>query len=87
MPRITFELYGIPRRRAGRAEVAVDATTVFEALEQLQQSCPGLTELLQQNQLNPHYSLSLNAQILIQDLSLPLEVESRLLLFSADIGG
>jgi hypothetical protein len=42
---VTVELYGVPRLRAGRAEVRVLPGTVAEVLAEVERACPGLAGL------------------------------------------
>jgi molybdopterin converting factor small subunit len=84
---VVVELFGVPRHKAGRAEVAVEAATVAEALAELQRACPGLSGLLRDGRLAPHYLLSLGGARFLSDLAEPLGPGDRLLLLSADAGG
>ena len=88
MARVTVEFYGVPRRRAGRAELAVDASTAADALAQATKVCPGLGDVLTPgSRLAPQYLLSVNGERFVADLSEPLPAGARLLLLSADAGG
>jgi molybdopterin converting factor small subunit len=85
---IIVEFYGIPRHRAGRAELPVVAGTVHEALLAVQRACPALGNLFAADaRLSPHYLLSLGGQPFLRDLNAPLQQGDRLVLFSADAGG
>jgi molybdopterin converting factor small subunit len=85
---VTVEFFGVPRQRAGRAELVVPAGTIAEVLAAIGQSCPALTDLVQASgRLAPHYALSLNGQRFLRDLGLRLTSGDRLLLLSADAGG
>jgi molybdopterin converting factor small subunit len=85
---VTIEFFGIPRQRAGRAELAVPAGTVSELLESVERSCPELTGLRQADgRLAPHYLLSIDGQQFVTDLQQKLRPGERLLLLSADAGG
>ena len=85
---VTVEFYGIPRQRAGRAELVVSAGTVADALAAVESACPGLCGLVTQDgSLSPHYLLSIDGQRFLSDLDRPLRPEDRLLLLSADVGG
>jgi molybdopterin synthase sulfur carrier subunit len=85
---VTVELYGVPRLRAGRAEVVVSGGTVAEVLTRLQRECPGLAGLLDNdNRLSPHYLLSLDGVRFFGDTAQTVPPGSRLLLLSADAGG
>jgi molybdopterin converting factor small subunit len=85
---VTIELFGIPRLRAGRAELAVPAGTVGEVLAAIEQQCPALAGLRRSDGLpSPHYLLSINGERFVSDPGLPLHGGDRLLLLSADAGG
>jgi molybdopterin converting factor small subunit len=82
------EFYGIPRQRAGRAELAVRAGDVAAALAEVERTCPGLSGLVQPNgRVAPHYLLSVNGERFVTDVRQPLRAGDRLLLLSADAGG
>ncbi len=86
--RVTVEFYGVPRLRAGRAELAVAAGTVAEVLAAVEQSCPGLVGLVGPGgRVDPHYLLSLDGRRFVTDWQESLEAGERLLLLSADAGG
>ena len=88
MTEVTIELYGIPRQRAGIAQMAVAACTAADALQQLAAACPNLDGLLQKNgALSPHYLLSLNGERFLSDLQERVPPGTRLLLLAADAGG
>ena len=85
---VTVEFFGIPRQRAGRAELTARAGTVAELLQSVEQSCPGLNGLRQADgRLSPHYLLSVDGQRFVTDLHEGLRPGDRLLLLSADAGG
>jgi molybdopterin converting factor small subunit len=87
-PAVTVELFGVPRVRAGLAELSVSAATAGEALAALAAACPGLGELrLPDGRLAPQYLLSLDGERFVTDLTEPLRPGERLLLLSADAGG
>jgi molybdopterin converting factor small subunit len=85
--RVTVEFFGVPRARAGRAELAVEAATAAEALAAVEHACPGLKGLLREGRLAPHYLLSVNGERFVTRLDEPLGPGTRLLLLSADAGG
>jgi hypothetical protein len=85
---VTIEFFGIPRQRAGRADLALPASTVAELLQRLEHCCPGLTSLRQPDgRLSPHYLLSLDGERFVTDPQHELRPGDRLLLLSADAGG
>ena len=85
---VTVEFYGIPRQRAGRAELAVMARNVGDVLASVERACPGLAGLLQSDgRLTPHYLLSLSGQRFMQNGSELVRRGDRFMLLSADAGG
>ena len=88
MAEVTVEFYGIPRRRAGRAQLAVDASTAAAALVRVAAACPALGGLVTPDgRLAPLYLLSVDGERFVTDLTEPLPPGTRLLLLSADAGG
>jgi molybdopterin converting factor small subunit len=87
-PLVTVEFYGIPRQRAGCAEIAVPAATVGELLTGVMQQCPGLNNLVRADgRLSPHYLLSVNGTRFVHAPQHPLQPGDQVLLLSADAGG
>ena len=84
---VTVEFFGVPRERAGRAELVVSARTVRDALDAVEQSCPGVRLLYGQGALNSQYLLSLGGERFITNLSESLPAGARLLILGADAGG
>jgi len=85
---VTVEFFGIPRLRAGQAEMSVSAGTVADVLAAVERACPGLAGLVQAGErVAPHYLLSLDGAEFVSDLRRCLHTGDRLLLFSADAGG
>jgi molybdopterin converting factor small subunit len=86
--RVTVEFYGVPRQRAGRAELTVTAGTVAEVLAAVEAACPGLAGLRRPDgRLAPHYLLSVEGRQFVTDARQPLRPGDRVLLLSADAGG
>jgi molybdopterin converting factor small subunit len=86
--RIVLELYGVARRRAGRAEIGVEAGTLGEALLALARAAPALEgEVVRDGRLLSEWRASLDAQEFVDAPATPLPDGSRLLLFSAIAGG
>jgi molybdopterin converting factor small subunit len=85
--RVTVEFFGVPRARAGRAELAVEAATVAEALAAVERVCPGLKGLVRAGRLAPHYLLSVNGERFVTEGGEALRPGDRVLLLSADAGG
>ena len=87
-PTVTVEFFGLPRARAGRAELTVAATTAGEALMAIAVACPALADLNRPDgRLAPHYLLSLDGERFVTDPAETLPPGARLLLLSADAGG
>jgi molybdopterin converting factor small subunit len=84
---ITVEFFGVPRLRAGRAELTVTARTVAELLTAIRAACPQLGDVISENDLSPHYLLSLNGNRFLTEPGQSLKTGDRVLLLSADAGG
>lgn len=85
---VTIEFYGIPRQRAGCAELVLEAGTVGELLEKIQEKCPGLKGLVSKDRRLPkEFLLSINGERFVSGLEDPLKPGERILLLSADAGG
>ena len=83
-----MEFFGIPRLRAGRAELSLPAATLAEVLAAIERECPGLTGRLRENgRLSPHYLLSINGERFVKDINQRMKPGDRILLLSADAGG
>ncbi len=88
MGEVTVEFFGVPRARAGRSELVVEACTVAEALAAVERACPGLAGLVRADgRPAPHYLLSLGGRRFVADVGERLGAGDRLLLLSADAGG
>jgi molybdopterin converting factor small subunit len=86
-PLITVEFFGIPRQRAGRTELKVQAATLAELLDQVEKACPKLAPLRENGRVSRHYLLSLNGRHFTSDTSRPLAAGDRIVMVSADAGG
>jgi molybdopterin converting factor small subunit len=85
---VTVEFYGVPRQRAGRAELTVAAHTVAELLAAVERECPGLAGLRRADgRLAAHYLLSIDGRQFVSDADHDLRPGNRVLLLSADAGG
>ena len=85
---VTFEFFGLARRRSGCDTLQVEARTVGAALVALETACPALSgSVLEAGGISPHYRLSLNAREFITDPERVLEDGDRLIVLSAEAGG
>jgi molybdopterin converting factor small subunit len=81
------EFLGIPRERAGMAELEIEADTLGQLLESLVMRCPALAELITVDRLHPSLAANLNGDEFVSDPATPLADDDRLLILSADAGG
>jgi molybdopterin converting factor small subunit len=85
---VTVEFFGIPRQRAGRAELEVRADTVTDALAAVERACPRLGGLRQADgRISPHFLVSVNGDGFVTDPGRPVQAGDHVLLLSADAGG
>jgi molybdopterin converting factor small subunit len=85
---VTVEFFGIPRQRAGRAELVVQGESIAEVLAAVRQACPHLADLVAKDgRLAAHYLLSIDGIDFVADLRQRLAPDTRILLLSADAGG
>ena len=85
---ITFELFGVPRIRAGVARVDLEASDLASALRGLGLACPTLEgTVLRDGGVHPAYKVSLNGDSFVTDPATPLADGDSLLLLAADVGG
>lgn len=86
--RVTVELYGIARRRAGADAVALEAATLGEALSALEAAHPALAgEVVSGGRLAPHWLANLDGREFVEAPGTPLPPGARVLLLSALAGG
>ena len=81
------EFLGVPRERAGIAEVDVQADTLGRLLGTLAAQMPALAELIAVDRLHPSLAASLNGDRFISDPGTPLGEDDCVLILSADAGG
>jgi molybdopterin converting factor small subunit len=85
---VTIELYGVPRMRAGREAVDVEAGSLGEALAALRAACPALApSVVEGERLSPFYLVAVNGVHLTADAGHPLRDGDVVVLLSADAGG
>ena len=81
------EFLGIPRARAGLAEVEVDAATLGQLFDTLASRFPALDELITPQGLHPCVAANLNGDEFVTDPATQLAADDRVLILSADVGG
>jgi molybdopterin converting factor small subunit len=81
------EFLGVPRERAGMADVDIQADTLGGLLETLAARVPGLAELIADDRLHPSLAANLNGDRFISDPETPLRDDDHVLILSADAGG
>jgi len=85
---VTIELFGVPRMRAGRDAVAVEAGCLGDALAALGRACPVLAPSVVDGQrLHPCYVVAINGVQFTADAKHPLTAGDAIVLLSADAGG
>ena len=81
------ELLGIPRERAGVAELDLKADSLGQLLAALTRRFPALKELIATDELCPWIAVNLNGDRFINDPTTPLHDNDCVLILSADAGG
>ena len=81
------EFLGVPRERAGIAELDVQADTLGRLLGTLAAEMPALAELIAVDRLHPSLVASLNGDRFISDPGTRLGDDDCVLILSADAGG
>ena len=81
------EFLGIPRERAGVAELEIDADSLGELLDSLAARFPALTELMDDDRLHPSIAASLNGDEFVTDRATRFDPDDHLILLSSDVGG
>ena len=81
------EFLGVPRQRAGVAEMVVEARTLGPLLETLADRLPSLSEVIVGDRLHPSFAANLNGDEFINDPRTPLREHDCVLILSADAGG
>ena len=85
---ITIELFGVPRLRARRDVVAVEAASIGEAMRALGAACPELDRVVvRDGVLEPHYLLAVNGAQITADPTTPLAPGDVLVVVAAEAGG
>jgi molybdopterin converting factor small subunit len=81
------EFLGIPRERAGLSELEVQASTLGQLLTELSTRLPRFSELMIDGRLHTSIAANRNGDEFISDPDTRLDVDDRVLLLSADVGG
>lgn len=85
---VLIELYGVPRLRAGRDTLEVEARSLGEALRALGANCPALApSVVDGEQLGACYLVAVNGLQLTADPRTPLADGDVIVLLAADAGG
>ncbi len=85
---VTIELFGVPRLRAGKDALDVNAATLGEAFRALASGFPALAAaVVEDGKLKPFYVVALNGAVVPSDPATPLADGDVVLLLSADAGG
>lgn len=85
---VHIEFFGIPRTRAGVAQLDVEAHSLSSALEAIAVQLPGWADAcLSANTLQRGLIANLNGQRFISDPETVLEPGDSVLILSADVGG
>jgi len=81
------ELLGVPRERAGVAELEVQADTLGQLLMALAARFPSFAELINADRLRPSFVANLNGDQFVSDPLTRLNDGDSVLILSADAGG
>ena len=81
------ELLGLPRERAGVAELELEAGTLGELLMALAVRFPSFDELIAADRLKPSFTANLKGDRFIRDPRTRLGKADSVLILSADAGG
>ena len=81
------EFLGVPRQRAGVADLVIEAGTLGELLTVLSHRLPSLSEVILGDRLHPAFVANLNGDEFIRDPATALGSDDYVLILSADAGG
>ena len=85
---VHIEFFGIPRSRAGVAQLDIDADSLQQALMAVAAQIPGWgAACLTEHGLQRGLIANLNGQRFISDPATPLQHGDAVLILSADVGG
>ena len=81
------EFFGVPRERAGVAQLDVSADTLGGLLATLRSTLPSFAEFIEDDRLHPSFAANLNGDEFVSDPATPLGDDDCVLILSADAGG
>lgn len=81
------EFFGIPRERAGVAELEVRADTLGQLFSALAARIPSFREFIIEDRLHPSFTANLNGDEFVSDPATRLGDDDCVLILSADAGG
>ena len=81
------EFLGIPRERAGVAELELQAETLGQLMVALERRFPALAELIDADRLRSSFLANLNGDQFVSDPHTRLRASDCVLILSADAGG
>ncbi|HXD75052.1 MAG TPA: MoaD/ThiS family protein [Vicinamibacterales bacterium] len=81
------EFLGIPRERAGVAELELDVNTLGDLLVDLDRRFPAIGGLVEAGRMRRTFLASLNGDAFVSDLRTRLSARDCVLILSADAGG
>ena len=81
------EFLGVPRERAGVAQLEMQADTLGQLLAALVIRFPSLGDLITEDQLRPSVVANLNGDQFVSDPRTQLTANDCILILSADAGG
>jgi len=88
MSTVRVELFGIPRQRAGQANLEAQGRLLGEVLDDLARRFPGLAECcIERSRLRAGFVASLDGQRFVTDPETQLAPGQAVLIMSADAGG
>lgn len=86
--RVTVELFGIPRARAGAAQTMAVGHCLGDVLADLAQRFPALAEAcIEGRHLRPGFTANLGGECFVTAPETPLHDGDRVMLLSVDAGG
>jgi len=84
---VRVELLGIPRERAGVAELELDAETLGQLLTVLERRFPAFSDVVAGGHLQSSFLANLNGDRFVSDPHTRLSPGDSILILSADAGG